>query len=184
MYSELYKAWKSEKTTDQPQPLPADFYKRAHGYLKGLETDSTSTDVHTLQGRLLQKEMGIAHRLLNELREQRLQKIMSLAKRGAVINPQTLTEEEQALVKIVTSSISEFNMEQTEQQIRKSELTPEFEADLAVVRFLEDIPEIVGVDLKIYGPYKKEDVGSLPKENAIGLIKQGAAKLVEVKGVA
>jgi DNA replication initiation complex subunit (GINS family) len=184
MYSELYKAWKSEKTTGQPQPLPADFYKRAHGYLKGLETDPTSTDVHTLQGRLLQKEKGIAHRLFNELREQRLQKIMNSAKRGVVINPQTLTEEEQALVKIVTSSISAFNMEQTEQQIRKSELTPEFEVDLAVVRFLEDIPEIVGVDLKIYGPYKKEDVGSLPKENAIGLIKQGAAKLVEVKGVA
>jgi DNA replication initiation complex subunit (GINS family) len=183
MYSELYKAWKSEKTADPPQPLPADFYKRAHGYLKGLETDSTSIDVHTLQGRLLQEEMRIAHRLLNELREQRLQKIMSLAKSGAAIDPQTLTEEEQALVKIVTSSITAFNMEQTEQQIRKPESTPEFETDLTVVRFLEDIPEIVGVDLKIYGPYKKEDVGSLPKENAIGLIKQGAAKLVEVKGV-
>jgi DNA replication factor GINS len=50
------------------------------------------------------------------------------------------------------------------------------------VRFLQDIPEIVGTDLKIYGPYKKEDVGSLPMQNAQALIKQAAARSVEVKG--
>ena len=54
---------------------------------------------------------------------------------------------------------------------------------MTVVRFLQDIPEIVGVDLKIYGPYKKEDVGSLPRENAHALIMQGAAMQIEVKGV-
>jgi DNA replication factor GINS len=109
---------------------------------------------------------------------------MSLAKSGTVINPQSLTEEEQALVNSVGESISDFNKEEGDQQIRKSEATSEIETELTVVRFQEDIPEIVGVDLKIYGPYKKEDVGSLPKENATGLIKQGAAKLVEVTGVA
>ena len=184
MYNELYKAWKSEKTAESPQPLPPDFYKRASGYLKGLEADSTSTDVHTLQGRLLHKEMEVARRLLSDLKEQRLQKIMSLAKSGTVINPQSLTEEEQALVNSVGESISDFNKEEGDQQIRKSEATPEIETELTVVRFHEDIPEIVGVDMKMYGPYKKEDVGSLPKENATGLIKQGAAKLVEVTGVA
>jgi len=49
------------------------------------------------------------------------------------------------------------------------------------LRFLQEIPEIVGVDLKIYGPYKKEDVGSLPAQNAQGLINQGAAKLIDVR---
>jgi DNA replication initiation complex subunit (GINS family) len=37
--------------------------------------------------------------------------------------------------------------------------------------------------LRIYGPYKKEDVGSLPAQNAQVLVKQGAAKVIEVKGV-
>jgi DNA replication initiation complex subunit (GINS family) len=36
------------------------------------------------------------------------------------------------------------------------------------------------VDLKIYGPYKKEDIGSLPKQNAQALIKQGAAKSIDI----
>lgn len=182
MYSELYKAWKSEKQEELPQPLPSDFYRRAKGYLKGLEADSSVSDAHTLQGRLLQKEMETARRLLNELKELRLAKIMNLAKSSAAINPQLLTEEEQALANSVTERITAFNKEGEEQQSKKTESTPEIE--LSVVRFLTDIPEIVGVDLKIYGPYKKEDVGSLPKDNATGLIKQGAAKLVEVKGVA
>jgi len=52
---------------------------------------------------------------------------------------------------------------------------------LSVVRFLQDIPEIVGTDLKIYGPFKKEDVGSLPNQNAYALVKQGAAKEIEVR---
>jgi len=60
---------------------------------------------------------------------------------------------------------------------------PDGKTELKVVRFLQDIPEIVGVDLKIYGPYKKEDVGSLPKENAKALIMQGAAVQIEVDGV-
>lgn len=182
MYNELYKAWKSEKQAELPQPLPSDFYRRANGYLKGLEADSSTSDVHALQGRLLQKEMEIARRLLNELKELRLGKIMSLAKTSAAINPQLLTEEEQALANSVSERITAFNKQGEDLQTRKTGSAPETE--LTVVRFLEDIPEIVGVDLKIYGPYKKEDVGSLPKDNARGLIKQGAAKLVEVKGVA
>jgi DNA replication factor GINS len=54
---------------------------------------------------------------------------------------------------------------------------------LTTVRFLQDIPEIVGVDLEIYGPFKKEDVASLPLSNAQALEKQGAVKAIEVKSV-
>ena len=49
-----------------------------------------------------------------------------------------------------------------------------------VVRFLKDVPSIVGVDLKTYGPFKSEDVASLPIENARVLIRQGLAVEVEL----
>jgi len=38
----------------------------------------------------------------------------------------------------------------------------------------------MGVDLKSYGPFKVEDVASLPAENAKVLVKQGLAVQVEV----
>jgi len=50
-----------------------------------------------------------------------------------------------------------------------------------VLRFLKEIPAIIGADMKTYGPFKPEDVASLPLENARILTKQGIAVEVEVK---
>lgn len=180
MYNELYKAWKSEKTSPLPEPLPRDFYHRAASYLNGLQEGSLSSDAHTIQGRLLIREKEIARRLLDELRETRLRKILENAKNGISVTEEGLTDEEQTLVKNLNDSLRTFK----ENQIQRKDVSPAMtHAKLAVVRFLQDIPEIVGIDLKIYGPYKKEDVGSLPAQNAHALIKQGAAKPIEVKGL-
>lgn len=178
MYNELYKAWKSEKSSETPQPLPSDFYSRAAGYLKGLEQDRASRNGQTIQERLLSKEKEIATRLLSELRETRLRKIISAAQNNQSITVGDLTDEEKKLLQNLKSSIAPFSEErlETEETDSAHEIRPELE----IVRFLKDIPEIVGVDLKIYGPYKKEDVGSLPEQNAQALIKQGAAKPIEV----
>jgi DNA replication factor GINS len=50
-----------------------------------------------------------------------------------------------------------------------------------VVRFLKEVPEIVGADMKTYGPFKAEDIATLPVENAKALIKQEVAMEVETK---
>ena len=44
-----------------------------------------------------------------------------------------------------------------------------------MVRFVKDVPSIIGVDLKTHGPFTKEDIAKLPHENAESLIRQGAA---------
>jgi hypothetical protein len=43
------------------------------------------------------------------------------------------------------------------------------------VRFLEDIPAIVGADMKTYGPFKKGEIAELPKPNAEAFVKQEVA---------
>jgi DNA replication initiation complex subunit (GINS family) len=50
----------------------------------------------------------------------------------------------------------------------------------STVRFLKNIPAIMGADMKSYGPFSAEDVASLPPQNAQILVKQGLAMLVEV----
>ncbi len=179
MYNDLYKAWKAEKTSEKPQPLPNDFYRRASGYMEGLESDSAASDPHTVQGRLLADERKMAQRLLDELREARLRKIVSAAKDGA-ISTNDLTEEERTLVTHFNESLSSFKERNGAKQSTQKQ---EDRTELSVLRFLDNVPEIVGVDLKIYGPYKKEDVGSLPNQNALALVKQGLAKEIDVKRV-
>ena len=180
MYGDLYKAWKAERTSEKPQPLPSDFYHRAAGYLKGLENDSASSDSRTIQGRLLVDERTIAQRLLDELRETRLRKIVNAARDGSSISANDLTEEERTLVTHFNESLSSFKEHNGAVQPTQ---TQEDRAELTVLRFLGDVPEIVGVDLKIYGPYKKEDVASLPNQNALALIRQSLAKEIDVRRV-
>jgi DNA replication initiation complex subunit (GINS family) len=45
---------------------------------------------------------------------------------------------------------------------------------------VKEVPEIIGSDMKTYGPFKVEDVAALPVENTRILIKQGLAEKVEV----
>ena len=47
-----------------------------------------------------------------------------------------------------------------------------------VVRFLKDVDEIVGADLDKYGPFKTEDIATVPYENAQALIAKNAAAKV------
>jgi len=182
VYSDLYNAWKSEISTREPQSLPTDFYKKTETYLAGLKHETEAIDAHSVKGRLTFKEKEVGDRLLRELKEIRIRKLIELAQNDEMINETNLTEEEKGFVEDFNKSLENLNH-------AKAELTPvqpapvEEKVELSFVRFLQDIPEIVGTDLRIYGPYRKEDVGSLPSHNAQALVKQGAAKEIEVRGI-
>ncbi|MCV0372830.1 MAG: hypothetical protein K5793_04660 [Nitrosarchaeum sp.] len=47
-----------------------------------------------------------------------------------------------------------------------------------VVRFLKEVDEIVGADLERYGPFKIEDIATIPYENAQALISKHVATKV------
>jgi len=50
-----------------------------------------------------------------------------------------------------------------------------------VVRFLKPIEQFMGVDMKKYGPFQKEDVAILPFENARALMESEHAMEVHIK---
>ena len=49
-----------------------------------------------------------------------------------------------------------------------------------VVRFLHEVDEIVGADLEKYGPFKTEDIATIPYENAQALIAKNIATKVHL----
>jgi DNA replication factor GINS len=177
MYDELHIAWKAEKSSQRLQPLSRDFYQRATRYFEELSHETSDTDPLALHSRLTSREKEMAARLLGELRQARRTKIFQAAQNHSIINPTDLTEEENLLVQAIE-----------EPELISHRGTPptagkpaDTEEKFVVIRFLQDIPEIVGVDLRIYGPFKKEDVASVPSTNATALIGQGAAKVIEFK---
>jgi DNA replication initiation complex subunit (GINS family) len=178
LYNELYKVWKAEKTSEHPQPLPSDFYNRSAAYMKGVNEIRASNNVNAMQGRLALREKQVAERLLEEIKMARLQKIADSSLKGKPINLHDLTDNEKTLAESLKAFAATFS-ELRIQSVGVESSTAGME--LTIVRFLEDAPEVVGVDMKIYGPYKKEDVGSLPKQNADVFVKQGVAKPIGAK---
>jgi len=182
MYDELYKAWKLEIESIELEKLPSDFYSRIVEYMRKLKEEARMLDKRALKTNLLNKEMQNARRMVIELIQTRYRKITRKAARSEQISQDLLAPEE----KTIYSQVSPFA--EAVQALAKEIIrghTPkvkiEMEHQRTAVRFLKDVPAIIGADMKTYGPFKIEDVASLPAENTKIMIKQGLVEKVEAE---
>jgi len=182
MYNELYEAWKREKESAEPQPLPKDFYEKLAVYMDKIRKESRMLDEKTTKAKLLSHETKNVQKMVKELVLLRHEKTVKKALKGETLPTEGLTKEEEKMAKEVTPSFESFH------SLLKDILggrMPQIESrdkpKRKVLRFLKEIPAIIGADMKTYGPFKPEDVASVPQENAKILVKQGVAIEVEVK---
>ncbi len=151
IYDETFEAWRKEFNSPELQNLRPDFYKDVAG--------------HMLQ------------QLIQQLLDKRVEKMARMKGRGtqAQMGP------------VERWFFEEFtNVAQHLSRVRESltlgrdpPTSPEKKRGTVLVRFLKDLPSIIGVDLKSHGPFMKEDIASLPWENGESLIRQGT--VVEVQ---
>ena len=182
MYDQVYEAWKKEKDNAEFQPLPKGFYAELAEYVKKLREERRMLDEKTVKGRLLQQEEENIKRMAEELARTRHQKMVQAVSKGEALPASAMAKEEESLYKNVSAQADSIQSFLKDVQLgRLPQETPKNQSGLAVVRFLKEIPEIVGADMKTYGPFKPEDVASVPKENAKTLIKQGVAAEVETR---
>ena len=181
MYNELYEIWKRELESDKLERLPSDFYSRTAGYLRKLKEESRMLDKRTVKAALLKIEMRNVKHMLGELIRTRYKKLFRQVAKGEKVPLDVLTVEEEKICTGVSSFAEAFRSFAND-ILRKhvAKVSVEQERKRAILRFLKDIPAIIGVDMKTYGPFKAEDVASLPVDNANILVKQGLAKRVEV----
>ena len=181
MYSELYEAWKQELQSVELEKLPADFYSRIADYLKRLKEESRMLDKRTVKARLLRDETRNARRMLRELLQARYRKLIKKASAGDEVTGGILTYEEERILKAVVPFAEAYQtLAQSLFHGRLPQVDMECKRMTAVLRFLKDVPGIIGADMKPYGPFKTEDIASLPFENAKILVKQGLAEEIEV----
>jgi len=182
MYNELYEAWKREKENTEIQPLPKDFYTKLAEYTRKIREESRMLDEKTTRARLLMHESKNVQKMVKELIVLRHEKTVKKVLVGETTPKEGLTQEEEKLVKEAAPPFESF------QALLKGILGgrlphPESKEKpkKRVLRFVKEIPAIIGADMKTYGPFKPEDIASLPQENARVLVKQGVAVEVEVK---
>ncbi len=182
MYAELYAAWQRELESPELAVLPSDFYVRVADYLRRIKEENRMLDKKTVKAALLDREAKNAKRLARELVKMRYKKLVRLVALGQKVAPEVLTEEEAKLcagVLPLADAYQKFAGALLQGQLLKINIDVEKAHTRTILRFTKEIPAIVGVDMKNYGPFVVEDVASLPIENAKILVKQGLAKMVE-----
>ncbi|MEM2739966.1 MAG: hypothetical protein QXQ29_04115 [Candidatus Bathyarchaeia archaeon] len=181
MYKELLDAWRREAASIDLQPLSGDFYRRLNSFMRKLREEEKLADRESVQGKLLAKILEVSVKLAENLCYLRLTKIIDASIRGA-IEWDKLTEDEKPFVREASKIFEEYN--RMVRRIAEGRYTPSeaiFRVEgLKLVRFKSDTPSFVGVDLKVYGPFRAEDVAYIPEENAIQLVKQGIAIDLEI----
>ncbi len=193
-----------ERSLPYLQPVERDFYRKLIRYYKELDERLKKA---LKNGKLdeifkLNNEMKNLYDIISDIYRIRLEKLLKKAIKIVEENdtiPEGLTEEEEELMKNVIYILKEFRRrifeteykqeeietkviekrsEKSEEKIEKLEKEKKKEeVEYIVVKALEDIPEIVGIDGVTYGPFKKNDIALLPKENAKALRNK---KLVEI----
>ena len=174
MYERIYSAWEKEQKEKSLQRLEDNFYIEAKKFLEDFIVDENESE--PVLRRLAKKEYHNFSFMLNDLINMRLDKILRSIHTGKEINKEKLTREEKILYERFKNELLPLFSEKTlPPEVKEIE---EKEAPFILIRFLKQLPAIVGSDMKIYGPFQVEDIATLPKENAKALILRNAAKLV------
>ncbi len=106
-------------------------------------------------------------------------KAISIYDEEKIIRPAIATEVN--LDEIIGTKRVEKPLEEIAPSI--SQITSEIKEEkfnYVIVRFLKETPALVGIDLMNYGPFRKEDIASLPLENVKILINEKFAEKVEI----
>ncbi len=179
-YDEIQQAWKRELQNQELQPLRQGFFKDSGSYVKRLKEAQRNLDPKSLKAVVMDEETKRLEQLLTQIVDRRLEKLWTHTN----LDQSTSLESSEKQVYQDLSGIARHYEKLKEELLQGREPSSPTGRDKTklLIRFVKDVPSIIGVDLKTHGPFLKEDIAKLPFENAESLIRQGAA--VEIRSSA
>ncbi len=165
----------AETTSERIIKLPSDIYSKLAAYCQSLRRTTTANG-DDLSSRLIKKQTALLEGMVSQLLQTRIEKAIS----GESTND-LLPEERH-----VSSLYTEFRKRKQRFIGAVVNGQPSFFAiahrnemsKQVTVRFLNSIGEIIGFDLKRYGPFREHDVALVPSANAEVLVANGNAVAV------
>lgn len=164
-----------ETSTDRIGKLPDDLYSRLAAYCQNLRR-TTSANGDDLSSRLIKKQITLLEAMVNQLLKTRMEKVISGAatsdllpeeKHVSSLYIEFRKRQQRFIGAIVNGQPSFFAM------AHRNEMSKQ-----VTVRFSKSIGEVIGFDLKRYGPFKVHDIALVPSANADVFVANGEAILV------
>ena len=164
-----------EFQTEEIQELDTDFFRNLSKFIGKLKTEEYDGIEKATKSKMITITTNLTQLLINR----RMEKMTS------VPSYSILTDEEKFVIDsndgmnerkdMIISGIINGKSKFLEITSSKHKIKP------VTVRFVKEFDEIVGVDLEKYGPFKPEDIATIPNENAQALISNGVALKVRIE---
>ncbi|MEM5882817.1 MAG: hypothetical protein QXQ77_01075 [Candidatus Aenigmatarchaeota archaeon] len=166
----IRKVQREEQNSPKLTKLPENFYQNLILYLQQKKKIAE-------ENRKVALELKNVKALIEDIFNRRERKIINQAiiTVRTQIPPENLTEEEKEFFDILVKTIGERRKRILEQ------IFSEKKEEENLVVFKEDVPQFIGSDEKIYGPFKKGDIAKLPEENVRILKERGVVEEFKVK---
>ena len=165
-----------EFQSEDIQELDTDFFKNLSNIIGKLKNEEYDGIEKKAKSQIISTATNLTELLINK----RLEKISNSTKSYGI-----LTDEEKFVIDsndemnerkdMIISGIINGKSKFLETTSTKHKIKP------VTVRFVKEFAEIVGVDLEKYGPFKPEDIATIPNENAQALISNGVALKVRIE---
>ena len=198
-YENLYEILRREKYRTELQKVDETFFRDVVKYLQEktaiLSSQSQKDSIFASTDLVkTQNQIRNIQKILKELYEKRENKILQAALFSSrTQNPQdtsAMLPQELAFYRGLKDNLDTYrqgilyqilknelpNLEIPDIEVEQKDLKTEDKTNTINVQILEDVPEFVGPDLEVYGPYKKDESLSLQENIAKLLIQTKQAK--------
>lgn len=167
----LYGAVLRETENDSIQELNPELYRQISEYvgkLKRQEFDGIETKIKNASVSLITEltSLLLSTRITKAINSENLDFANLLDEEKFILDGEEEKRERTELILSATINGKSKLLESISQKHKTKTL---------VVRFIKEMDQIVGVDLEKYGPFKVEDIATIPYENAQALISQKIA---------
>ena len=181
-YKEIYNIWYKEVNNKDLVELEPDFYDKLAENFKKFNKELEKYDPNSLHKKLLEAELNNIKLMVKEIYLSRFNKILDTIKSGSEININALTNNELDLYNNVFKKLKNYLkkidliLEGRTSKFEKKKIISEY----IIVKFNDKIPEFVGNDNIIYGPFEKGDIATLPIKIAKPLLERETIQIIEI----
>lgn len=201
-YEALYEILRKEKYEKELQKLEPNFFQSVIKYLDEKEailaSQKSKDSVFAKESDKTQKQLENIRKILREIYEKRENKIVQHALVSSRFNESSLSNmlseenlfynhlknilnkfRKEILENILLKNLPNITVEELKTEIKKEiEVKKVEEKLIRLLRILEPVPQFVGEDLVVYGPFESEDVASFPTNIAdLLIIKKKAEEI-------
>jgi len=183
MMAEVYKAildlWYRERALNDLCEISRDLKDEVYKYATQTRREIRISDKRSIESIVQRQEMSMIRQLVESIFDMRLRKIMLLAMQGKQAN--NLMDFEKYtyfnLSRIVSEHRDRIKNVAYDMKIHSP---PVEERHRFLVHFSEPVSKVMGEDVKPYGPFKPNDIATLPAENVRAFVRRHLANRIYV----